>query len=248
MIKWKSLISFLLTLVIIIGGVAGASWYFYQEALDKLAQSHPEIRIIPESSATYSPNYNVVKGFKELRKDGYSIKLPPGYKLIEDKNDSALGIMDKNDKWRIRIQPKMIRFDETIQANRFIKNPSGDYYILLRETYKALENPILLFQKMSYLPSETTHIKKIKTPNFFGFYIVGERDGLRVENYQLFDELYWHNVSVTIYDENYPHWKIQNIISTLQNLEDLSRTELEENDSPSKKKGGKTPGDAASTR
>ncbi len=223
MIKWKSLISFILTLCIIIGGVAGASWRLYQKGLDSLSRSHPGIKITPESSTTYSPNYNVVKEMEEFRGEGYSIMLPPGYSVIHDKDDPDLNLADEHEKWRIRIKPKMVRFDETIEANRFINNPSGDYYILLRETYRTLKDPILLFQKMSYLPREADSIMSIKTPHFFGYYISGKRDNIRVENYQLFDEIYWHNVSVTIFDEHYPHWKIQNIISTLQNIEDISQ-------------------------
>lgn len=226
MIKWKSLIYFIITILIILGAIGGLGWYGYNKVLDKLAEKHPEIRVTIDSSATYSPDYNAIKNFEEFKDGGYSIMLPKGYQVIKDKDDPDIDIVGAKDQWEIRIQPKLIRYDETIQGNSFINNPSGDYYILLREVFKSVKNPILIFQKISYLPSSTTHIKAIKTPYFFGFYIVGNEGGHRVEMYRLFDEEYWHNVIVTIYDSNFPQKRIQDMIASLRNDESSARASV----------------------
>jgi len=203
----------------------GGIWYGYDKALAKLAEKHPEINVVPRSSANYQPDYKVVKEFKEFKDGGYSIRLPQGFEAIKDKDDPDIRLMGPKGKWEIRIQPKLLRYDESIQGSGLLNNPHGDYYVLMGEIFRATKNPVLLAQKMHYLPSTTTAIKEIKTPAFAGFYIVGKSDGRRTEIYRLFDQDYWHNVTVTIYDQDLPHGQIQNIIATLKNDEEAASPE-----------------------
>jgi len=235
MIKWKSLILFFVTLGILLGGTGYALWLGYNEALGFLALKHPEINITPESAAIYTPDPEVARQLEEYDNPdiGYTLKLPKNYTIFQDKNDPKISFMDKDEKWEVVIYPKLQRFDDSIVsdnplADRFLPNATGDYYILLEQIFKNTKDPILLFQKMQYLPSDATHIKKIRTPYFFGFYIVGKSGTERTEVYRLFDDEYWHNIMVYIYDGSYPHEYVQNIIASLKNLESPS-AKTEEN-------------------
>lgn len=221
MINWKSLILFILTIALLLGSVTGGVWFSYNYALEKASHKFPEITITPESVAVYTPNQNVLKKYVEHREGGYSIMMPRGYKVIRHKDDPAIYLRDKNNNFEISIDEKLIRYEKSLASNGLIKNPKGDYYVLLKNVFEATVNPILLFQKINYLPSSTTHIKNIKTPNFFGFYIVSGEGDRRVEIYRLFDEYYWHNIRVSIFNPDFPHWRIQNILATLKNTDEI---------------------------
>ena len=219
MIKWKSLGFFLITLTIIIGLLVAGGLYGYNKALGFLAARNPEIKVTPDSGAIYVADKNVIDDFIEHKDSGYSIMIPKDAKVEKKRKDPTIYIYGKDNLWEIAIHQKLIRYEDSLKSNRFIKNPKGDYYVLMNEIFKATMNPILLFQKMSYLPSNTTHIKSIKTPEFFGFYVVGKTDTRRTELYRLFDEENWHNVSVRVDDSKVSHKLIQNILATLKNDE-----------------------------
>ncbi len=124
--------------------------------------------------------------------------------------------MARDDLWEITISQKLLRYEDSLQSNKYMNNPKGDYYILLKTIFQATYNPILLFQKISYLPSDTTHIKSIKTPCYFGFYVVGKSGDERTEMYRLFDDEYWHNITVRVDDSKVPHQLIQNIVASIK--------------------------------
>ncbi len=217
MIKWRSLLFFILTIVIILGSVTGMGWYGYNMVLGKFASLHPEINVTPSGVAVYRCNEKVLKSYVEHKEKGYSIMLPPNYVCIEKRGDPSIYLRDKNDNWEIVIREKMLRYEDSLRSKQYPVNPEGDYYVLLKDIYNATKNPILLFQKLAYLPSSTVAIKEVVTPNFRGFYVVAGTGDRRVEFYNLFDKYYWHNVMVVIYNSNYPHWKIENILATLKN-------------------------------
>lgn len=227
MIKWKSLIFFILTLSIILGAFSGAVCYTYRIALKKVAEKYPEILITPKDSTVFIPDKKVIKKYIEYKDSGYSIMLPRGCNVIKRKNDPTIDIIDPHGDWEIRIREKLLRFEDTIQSSNLPENPRGDYYRLFDEIFKSTDNPILLFQKKTYLPLTTTNIKRIRTPNFFGFYIVAKEDNRRLEIYRLFDNQYWHNITVSMKNPEKSQRQVHNIIGALKNCEDTSSEEEE---------------------
>ncbi|MFP4499015.1 MAG: hypothetical protein ACLFQV_12460 [Vulcanimicrobiota bacterium] len=217
MINWKSLSLFLLTLLIIIGILTTAGFIAYGRGIDFLSEKHPEILITPKNLATYKANPTYVETFKEYKDSNYSIMLPPGYSVFQVKDEPAINLEDPNRKWTITLDEKLLRYEESLESEKHLNNPEGDYYILLENIYSANRNPILLAQKILYLPSSATTIKNIETPHAKGFYIISEQGEKRTEIYRLFDKYFWHNITVTIHDPAYPHSKIETIIATLKN-------------------------------
>jgi hypothetical protein len=225
MSKWKSLLYFILTIVIILVIFAAGAWFGYQKALGFASMKHPEIRLTLDSSETYTPDYGKMKTYKEFKDSGYSLMLPPGYKVIKTEGDPTLTIAEKTDAWEITLQPKLMRYDETISGKNFIKNPKGDYYILLKETFRAVNDPFLLFQKLSYLPATSRKITEVKTPYFFGFHISAADEQGKTEIYRLFDEEYWHNVIVSINHPSVSLESMENILATLKNDQEITNSE-----------------------
>ena len=222
MINLKSLGLFFLTLAVLLGMVTGGCLFGYGKALDFLASRHPEIKVTPKSSAVYTIDEKSMKDYVEYKDSGYSVMIPKDAHVNKVKKDPSIYIYGKDDLWEITISQKLLRFEGSLQSSKYTKNPRGDYYILLKDIFQATYNPILLFQKISYLPSDTTHIKSIKTPNYFGFYVVGKSGDERTEMYRLFDDEYWHNITVRVDDSKIPHKLIQNIVASLK--EDSSWT------------------------
>lgn len=216
MINWKSLGFFLLTLAVILGMITGGCLFGYGKALSFLASRHPEIKITPESSTVYAADKQSMKDYVEYKDSGYSVMIPKDARVDKVKKDPSIYIRGKDDLWEITISQKLLRYEESLQSNKYMKNPRGDYYILLKTIFQTTYNPILLFQKISYLPSDTTHIKSIKTPCYFGFYVVGKSGDERTEMYRLFDEEYWHNITVRVDDSKIPHQLIQNIVASVK--------------------------------
>jgi hypothetical protein len=225
MSRLKSLLYFILTIAIIFAIFAAGAWFGYQKALSFASKKHPEIRLTLASSETYTPDYSKMSAYKEFKDSGYSLMLPPGYKVIKQEGDPTLTIAEKTDAWEITIQPKLLRFDETISGKSFIKNPKGDYYILLKETFQAVNDPFLLFQKLSYLPTSSKKITEVKTPYFFGFHISAMEGQDKVEIYRLFDEEYWHNVIISINHPSVSIESMENILATLKNDQEITNSE-----------------------
>jgi len=219
MIKWKSLGIFILTLSIIFGLFAGGALYGYCKALDFLANYRPEILVTPRSGAYYTRDEKVLSNFKEHKDSGYSIMVPGDARIVKKRKDLTIYAYDKDNCWDFIVYQKLRRYDESLRSNKLLNNPRGDYYILLNSIFKTTWDPVLLFQKIAYLPSNTTHIKSIRTPRFFGYYVVGKSGDLRTEYYRLFDEQYWHNISVTVDDSKISHKVIQNMVASLKNDE-----------------------------
>lgn len=225
MIKWKSLGIFFLTLFILLGLVLGAGWFGYAKALDFLYIKFPEVRVTPKNSAVYEPDDSIIKDFVEYKDSGYSIKVPKNCRVVKKRKDPTIYISDKSDVWKITVYEKLHRYEDTIKSDKYITNSEGDYYVLFDSIFKSTKDPILLFQKRMYLPSDTKHIKYIRTPAFIGFYIVGESGDYRTEYYRLFDENCWHNVAVAVDMSKVSHKFIQSIIATLKNDESEEETE-----------------------
>jgi hypothetical protein len=180
----------------------------------------PHLFVTPAGAAVYVPNVKSLNEFFEFKygDQGYSIYLPEGSTVSHHKESGQLVINEKDEKWTVVIHEKMLRYDQTIQSDgSYLNNPEGDYYTLLTRIFNERFDPILLFKKAIVLSSSTTDIKTIRTPNFEGFYIISKGDPTRRETYFLFDDNYWHTVNVTIYDPDYPHWRIQNIVGSLNN-------------------------------
>lgn len=228
MINWKSLGLFLLTIAVITGILSGVCLFGYGKALSYLTSRHPEIKVTPASSTVYAADEKTMKDFVEYKDNGYSVMIPKDARVEKIKKDMSIYIHDKDDLWEVTVSQKLLRYENSLQSGMFIKNPEGDYYILLKNIFQATYNPILLFQKISYLPSDTTHIKAIKTPSFFGFYIVGKSGNERTEMYRLFDEEYWHNVTVRLDDSKIPHQLIQNIVASVKTDDSPAVNEEEE--------------------
>lgn len=229
MSKLKSLLYFVLTIAIIFAIFTAGAWFGYQKALGIASKKHPELRLTLQSSETYAPDYNLMKTYKEFKDSGYSLMLPPGYKVIKQEGDPTLTIAEKTDAWEIIIQPKLLRYDETISGKGFIKNPKGDYYVLLKETFQSVNDPFLLFQKLSYLPTSSKKITEVKTPYLFGFHISASEGPDKIEIYRLFDEEYWHNVVVSINHPSVSPECMENILATLKNDQEVTNSEEAEN-------------------
>jgi hypothetical protein len=234
MIYWKTLGLFVLTIFIIFGLITGVTLFGYDKALGFLFMKHPELRITPNSAAVYEPDPQVEKDFVEFKDKGFSLMIPKNAKVSKEIDETArrkdpnLYISDPGNAWEMIVGQKMLRYDDSLVSNDYIKNPDGDYYQLLNYIFHATKDPILLFQKISYLPSDAKHIKTIKTPNYVGFYIVGQSGSQRTEYYMLFDDNYWNTVTIYMDDARYPHEKIQTMVATLKNDESTASKSEEE--------------------
>jgi len=225
LIKWKSLGIFFLTLFVLMGIAFGAGWFGYSKVLDFLYRKFPEVKVTPNSSTVYKPDEKIIKDFVDYKDSGYIIKIPKDCKITKKRKDPTLYISDKDDVWRITVNEKLLRYEDTLKSNKYMNNREGDYYILFDNIFNATKDPVLLFQKRMYLSKNTKHIKYIRTPAFVGFYIVGESGNYRTEYYRLFDDNYWHNVSVVVDLSKVSHKFIQSIIATLKNDPDYEGNE-----------------------
>jgi hypothetical protein len=220
MINWRSLFLFIFTLVLILGIFSGTAIFGYSKALNIAQSLQPHVFMTPSGAAVYVPNVKTLKEFFEYKygDQGYSIYLPEGSTVSSHRESGQLVINEKDEKWTIVLNEKLLRHDSTIESNgTYLNNPEGDYYALMKRVFNERVDPILLFQKTVLLSSTTTAVKNIQTPSFEGFYIISSGRDIRRETYYLFDDLYWHTVNVIIYDPDYPHWRIQTIIGSLKN-------------------------------
>lgn len=224
LIKWKSLIGFIITLVAILAVLSGGFIFAFNKVMDKIAEKHPEVNLIPSGHRVYIPDENLLKNYKEQKDRGYLVMLPADLKMIQSAKSENIEITDAKRNIEIDIQPKLYRFDDSIKSTSIINNPDGDYKILLGEIFNAKDDPLLLFQKMSYLPSGSSKIEEIQTPLHTGYIITAEDEYGRTELYKLFDNYYWHNINVYINKADYPHNVIETIISTIKNDDDAQET------------------------
>ncbi|MCE1246335.1 MAG: hypothetical protein LWY06_06805 [Firmicutes bacterium] len=228
MIYWRTLGFFVLTIAIITGLITGVGLFGYDKALGFVFKKHPELKITPNSAAVYEPDPEILKDYTEIKDKYFSIMVPKNARVTTAKRkDPQLYLSDPGNAWDITVGQKLMRYDDSLVSNDYIKNPDGDYYQLLNYIFHATKDPILLFQKISYLPSDARYIKTIKTPNYSGFYIVGQSGSSRTEYYMLFDDKYWTTITVYVDDNRYPHAKIQTMLASLKNNE-TSDTDEEE--------------------
>lgn len=230
MINFKSLGLFLFTLFIIIALLAGGVYVGYGKALDLLSMKHPEIKITPSGSATYQVDENLARSFVPFESRGFSLRVPKGCEIKGGPKDPGIEILSGDGSWDMLIMEKTVRYEDTIADDGYLKNPEGDYYILLSHIFGATRNPILLFQKINYLSSDARYIKSIKTPGFVGYFIVGKSGDRRTEQYMLFDQQEWFNVYVDMDEMRVPHKTLETVIAGLKIVpqpeedEDVDRT------------------------
>lgn len=214
----------MLTLFLILSLLSGGVWFSYGKALAFIGELMPELKVIPQGLLVYSPDESLEKNFRAFKGRGYSLLIPKDAQVEEKEKDPNLYIYDRDSRWSMVINEKLIRYEDSIVSDKHLINPDGDYYILLKSIYEATADPVLLFQKKYHLPSRTKKITSIKTPYCEGFLIITESSTAKYYYYRLFDDDYWYNASVTLYDDE-ADMTIKMMMGSLRHYESLEETQ-----------------------